>query len=662
MAGAPKFETFVPTMKQAVKFINSAILSERTRLSGTALMLVEEIAKMMETRFTPLSDLIFPSAMKTCGRANKVFVTRGIKCLTTVITYSHLPEQTPRICDAVMTDVNKTVRSSAAKLLMSIVSCCTAPEIRQHLPLVEKAIAAGVVDANPDARTTARQSYEIYIKRFSDRVETFHDGLSSIAKKYLKIEDKGTDRPQSRFAAFRQQQQQRQPLRDRLAAQRPTNAKPADTASSSSNGSGSASQQQSASAAAGPVGINRPKPVRPIARHGPTAVRRDGTSAPLPLNIAADSGSSVNAAVVSIPPAPANAAASDSAKEAGQDPALTPVTAATAAAAAPPTIVSRSSSVEQLIMSPRSSKPTLTRLLANDVQSSVAAAPADKQPADSAHASVSPSSTVPASRVASPTDTSASAAAVTEEVSAAASDKAATATIIAEEGTGTSSSKPVIPQETIFSAASSSSSLATSTVAAAAGAATDKAYESADDQASSSQETKKAAHRKGSRAQRTPGLTFSSLSGSTPGARNSRVQQIARPQSRNLVSARMEEALRAQRPARSTAAPTTASTGASDAEDANDHEEGEQPRRMTLRSAVRPPTGGPGYLRATASSAKRGSETVAAAASTASRLSKRRKGGSDPQVLQPDAPASDPTTKTTTKGATTTRRRSTIKR
>ncbi|KAJ2161087.1 hypothetical protein GGF46_001758 [Coemansia sp. RSA 552] len=191
-AGAARFEVFVPTMKQATKFINNATLSERTRLSGTALVLLEELARQMETRFHPLCDLLFPSAMKVCGRANKVFVTRGVKCLTAVITYAHAPEQTQTICYAAMNDANKTVRSSASKLLMSIVSCCTVPELSPHIVVVEKAIASGIVDAHPDARTTARQTYEIYVKRFADRVEQFHAGLSSTAKKYLKIVDKSS--------------------------------------------------------------------------------------------------------------------------------------------------------------------------------------------------------------------------------------------------------------------------------------------------------------------------------------------------------------------------------------------------------------------------------------------------------------------------------------
>ncbi|KAJ2384542.1 hypothetical protein GGI23_006906, partial [Coemansia sp. RSA 2559] len=189
-AGATKLDAFASLMKQASKYLNNAIISERTRLSGTALELVEEMARQMETRFQPVGDMVFPTVLKTCARANKVFVTRGIKCLTTVITYAHAGEQAPRVCMAATTDPNKTMRASATKLLMSMVSCCTVPELAPHMAAVENAISLGVIDANPDARTTSRQTYEIYIKRFADRVDQFHAGLSATARKYLKIADK----------------------------------------------------------------------------------------------------------------------------------------------------------------------------------------------------------------------------------------------------------------------------------------------------------------------------------------------------------------------------------------------------------------------------------------------------------------------------------------
>ncbi|KAJ2740817.1 hypothetical protein GGI20_005596 [Coemansia sp. BCRC 34301] len=574
-AGATKFETFVPTMKQAIKHINSAITSERTRLSGTALTLVEEMAKQMETRFTPICDMIFPSAMKTCGRANKVFVTRGVNSLTTVITYSHIPEQTPRICDAASTDPNKTVRASAAKLLMSIVSCCTVPELTPHLAIVEKAIASGVVDANPDARTTARQSYEIYIKRFGDRVEQFHAGLSATARKYLKVGSTTGNAAASQTGAAAAQ---RLPLRDRISAQR-ANGKPA---AATAGGPADALQAGGPSATA-PAAASRPKPVRPMARNAPLVASKSSAG------VAAQGTLSLNG----------ESKAPESAAMAG-----------TATA---------SNSIDSLLLSPRGTgKPALVRLFSEE------AVPTDKLLHDSTRPSASPTATAHESRAPSP-----DAKAETEsEVLAPASKPSATTPPLVAEGTLESVvSANEAPPAAVTAAKNKPSRAAPSAVA----------------------------KRTASRAQRGPGLKFSSLGsgggagGSGPRAANkrggvsaaaTRGPHAVRPQSRNIVSSRMEEALRgrpksrlgagsgAQRP---NAIKPVAATLANDPADCLD--------RMTLRSSSRlsnslpiPPTaapvsGGPGYLRATAASAKRGNDLPASATSTtaATRGTKRRK-------------------------------------
>ncbi|KAJ2191461.1 hypothetical protein EV181_000283 [Coemansia sp. RSA 532] len=501
-ADVTKYDTFVPTMKQCAKFVNASVLSERTRLSATALSLVEELARQMETRFQPLADLLFPSVMKTCGRANKVFVTRGVNCLTTVITYAHIPDQIPQICYAAHSDPSKTVRGSATKLLMSIVSCCTVPELTPHLAAVEKAIASGVVDANPDARTTTRQTYEIFIKRFSNRVEQFHAGLSSTAKKYLKLDDKsaGAGRPQSQSAASRQ----RLPLRDRILAQR-ANAKGADAA----NGGQPKSGDGAVAAAPGP---QRPRPMRPMTRPGPTAVRRDGSCAvvaavPLTINDAAAAGTS-----------PTTPNATDAIPE-------------------PPAMPAKSNTLENVLMSPRSSKPTLTQLFGEDTSTTPVSTDTEK-PKDSAQASATPSCAP------SPTE-----------------PKADSAVESAGEGKPCESSTTATPAGSGDEAPVRGESKAVGAV----------------------------------RAKRGPGLSFSSLNTATSG-RQARTAQAVRPQSRNIVSSRMEEALRT-RPARAQRPSSSAS---------------ELPNRMTLRSdsragssRSRSVSSGPGYLRATASSAKR---------------------------------------------------------
>ncbi|KAJ2704238.1 hypothetical protein H4R19_005261, partial [Coemansia spiralis] len=491
------------------------VLSERTRLSATALLLVEELARQMEMRFQPLCDLLFPSVMRTCGRANKVFVTRGLNCLTTVITYAHVPEQTPNICSAAASDPSKTVRTSAAKLLMSIVSCCTVPELTPHLALVEKAIAEGIVDANPEARTTARQSYEIYIKRFSDRVDQFHASLSATGRKYLKIADKVSDGSQpasGRPAAAHQ----RQPLRDRIAAQR-ASANPTTTAG------------QGGATAAPALGPQRPKPVRPIARPVPAAARKTDTSA---------------AAAAALPLALDGADVAP--KKASEE--------------EPPALGAKSSSLENVLMSPSSTKPTLPRLFGDDTSGTstpiAEVEQAEPSPHDSGNASVSPTASGPDSRAPTP------------DAKGEADDKAA----VAQSGDKGGKAPAAIGK----------------------GAAP--------------------------RAKRGPGLSFSSL-----GSAASRAGTAARPQARNQVSARVEEALRAQRPGTQGAA-------------ADDQ------RRMTLRSDTRrasldprgqaaAPTAnaGPGYLRATASSAQRVTESAGAMRGTKRR---KRSGAADDCAAQ----------------------------
>ncbi|KAJ2826016.1 hypothetical protein IWW50_002574 [Coemansia erecta] len=529
-AGVTKFDTFVPTMKQCVKFVNASVLSERTRLSASGLTLVEELARQMETRFQPLADMLFPSVMKTCGRANKVFVTRGVNCLTTVITYAHLPDQTPQICNAAQSDPSKTVRASATKLLMSIVSCCTVPELTPHLAVVEKAIASGVVDANPDARTTTRQTYEIYIKRFSNRVEQFHAGLSSTAKKYLKIEDKSSDsgRAQGQGAGFRQ----RLPLRDRIQAQRASAKGPNSANAPGASSTGGQAKPGEAAAAAAP-GPQRPRPVRPMTRPGPAAVRRDGTSA-------------VAAAV----PLTLSDAAADN---------KTSAEAAVPAAPEPPAMPAKNNSLENVLMSPRSSKPTLARLFGDDISTTPAESDAEKTPQDSARASTSPTESGSQSRAQSPVEAKA--------------DDAAEA---AAEDVAPDSSKTATPA-------------ASGDEGAPVGAAKSKAKTVA------------------ARAQRGHGLSFSSLN-SASGGRAARTAQPVRPQSRNIVSSRMEEALRTRPQSQQQAPKTKATRAQRPASAASDY-----PKRMTLRSDSRGSTiqrsrsdsSGPGYLRATASSAKR---------------------------------------------------------
>ncbi|ORX72305.1 hypothetical protein DL89DRAFT_111728 [Linderina pennispora] len=62
-AGANERTTlFVPMVRRAADQINKVVASERTRLNGSGLALIEEMARRLETRFGPICELVFPTA------------------------------------------------------------------------------------------------------------------------------------------------------------------------------------------------------------------------------------------------------------------------------------------------------------------------------------------------------------------------------------------------------------------------------------------------------------------------------------------------------------------------------------------------------------------------------------------------------------------------
>ncbi|KAJ1679150.1 hypothetical protein EV182_002630, partial [Spiromyces aspiralis] len=217
--------------------LSKYIMSERSRLSGSGVMLVEVITKALGRDFAPLCEPLVPAIVVTCGRTNKVFVTRGVRCLSTIISYSHIPDQLPRFCESATEDSSKIMRLSMSKVVLASIEGCTVNELTPFIPVLERTISKGIVDADSEVRKTFKSAYEAYRKKFPDMIAAFNSKLSPIAQKYLGIKtaapvaagnSDGKPNPASRFMEFRK----RVPLRERLAQNQmadPDNKQPAKT-------------------------------------------------------------------------------------------------------------------------------------------------------------------------------------------------------------------------------------------------------------------------------------------------------------------------------------------------------------------------------------------------------------------------------------------------
>ncbi|CAJ0856425.1 9037_t:CDS:10 [Entrophospora sp. SA101] len=179
---------FISGIKSLKQPIQNSILTDRTRLSGTATEFVEEISNALGPKFDLLAELFVPNILKICSRTNKLFVARAQKCLETIIRKSKLFSLLPRFKEAIQSQ-NKQLKTSIAELTLTILET-DVTGLEDYIEDVESIVCQGIMDSTPAVRTASKKSFEIYKLKFDSRVEEFIAGLPFIAKKNLGIQDK----------------------------------------------------------------------------------------------------------------------------------------------------------------------------------------------------------------------------------------------------------------------------------------------------------------------------------------------------------------------------------------------------------------------------------------------------------------------------------------
>ena len=158
--------------KSLYRPINSAMLSERSRLSGAAIELVSALATALESSFDPLLNLFFPTLLILCTRSNKVFLSRARACILVIIECTQLPGLFAHLLPALQ-DKSVTLRIAAVESLLTCLNCFNPPELEkeQRARDIETIIRATARDANPDVRNTSKKIFEAYKILLPNRVD-----------------------------------------------------------------------------------------------------------------------------------------------------------------------------------------------------------------------------------------------------------------------------------------------------------------------------------------------------------------------------------------------------------------------------------------------------------------------------------------------------------
>ncbi|PVU90467.1 hypothetical protein BB559_002859 [Furculomyces boomerangus] len=197
-SGASKYPLFLSKIKELYDPIRKSIQTERTRLSGATTEMLEQVAISVNKDFQSLSQLFFPEVIKLLGRTNKVFVTRGIRCLTTIINSSRSFDQIPLLCEQVTKDPSKILRKNISKVLLVAIQGVASTdsssendsereEMKKYFEVVENAISIAAVDADVDVRATTRTIFQTYKTKFPENTSQLLSKLDPVAQKYLKI-------------------------------------------------------------------------------------------------------------------------------------------------------------------------------------------------------------------------------------------------------------------------------------------------------------------------------------------------------------------------------------------------------------------------------------------------------------------------------------------
>ena len=154
-SGGYKYDGFPALFKSVAQPIISSLLSERTKLSGTAADLLNSVAPRLAERFEALVHVFAPPLLLICARTNKVALVRAKKCLLLIAKHCKLPSLLPHL------------REGTLRLLEAI-EC--REKIGRRVADLEVIVRGTATDRDPEVRQWCKRVFEVYVDRWPERV------------------------------------------------------------------------------------------------------------------------------------------------------------------------------------------------------------------------------------------------------------------------------------------------------------------------------------------------------------------------------------------------------------------------------------------------------------------------------------------------------------
>lgn len=184
-SGGYKYELFPSLFKSVAQPVINSLLSERTKLSGTAADLLNSVAPRLGDRFESLVNVFVPPLLLSCARTNKVALVRAKKCLLLIAKHCKLISLLPHLREA-SKDKSITARAVSVEVtLMLLESIENKDRIGKRVTDLETIIKGTATDRDPEVRQWCKKVFELYIDTWPDRVLDFTSTFTPTTRRYL---------------------------------------------------------------------------------------------------------------------------------------------------------------------------------------------------------------------------------------------------------------------------------------------------------------------------------------------------------------------------------------------------------------------------------------------------------------------------------------------
>lgn len=188
--GAHKLPSYVPVVREFSHVIASSLLSERSRLSGTAADVISSMAPRLGDGFAPLLSIFVPPLLQLCARTNKVMLKRAEKSLHLICHHCRPAGIIPHLLSSLQ-DKAPSLRAVAVGCIAVLIDGADPARFSRRVTELELCIRHAAVDASPDVRGPCRTVYGHYAALWPERIEScvaadsLLESLTPTARRYL---------------------------------------------------------------------------------------------------------------------------------------------------------------------------------------------------------------------------------------------------------------------------------------------------------------------------------------------------------------------------------------------------------------------------------------------------------------------------------------------